>query len=552
MFRFLASSILFAAFALGQQGPVSWTHADLPASGASGIGRVGFTKWMGFNGRTCSYEKNPPNASSIYSNAFYCFTANGSSAAGLIALGTSATTVESNTNNQPWQATHAYVSTGNGTIINDAAFHVQRVTTGGTSGGSLPTWNHSGGTTTDGSVTWTDNGYPFPADRHPIQQMWVDNNRHRIYLAGGTSGSGSSGNPESAGIANLWYTNPDTDGNNWHALLTTHTPADAGGKWDWAGSAWDGDDNIELQWGRKDDSDPAILYIYCPTDLNPTAGALTAIQTSAGCLADDWVQVTTTGGPPTEGDFPSLNYVGHGQFILFGGQAAGTPMNETWLYQITNDGVRTAKSWTLLNNGSSNAPPAITYGYGGVIHQQAMDFVPTVGLLYVWDYINGHMWTLDPVNGGGKWHDQGASSGPVCNAGSSAQCGESIAYDQKCNCIVAEALTTGTFSLSLWIGQLAPYVSGLGASTITCKDKKTVDVELYDVNKDSFVCKLAESITSVSPAGKNGSFAYNYPAKTLLPLLKKVSGESISFILGEKGILQIFINEHSIMVLPLL
>jgi hypothetical protein len=97
-------------------------------------------------------------------------------------------------------------------------------------------------------------------------------------------------------------------------------------------------------------------------------------------------------------------------------------------------------------------------------------------------------------------------------------------------------------------------VSAMSADTvtITCKDKKTVDVELYDVNKDSFVCKLAESITSVSPAGKNGSFAYNYPAKTLLPLLKKVSGESISFILGEKGILQIFINEHSIMVLPLL
>ena len=51
----------------------------------------------------------------------------------------------------------------------DSALHLQRVTTGGTSGGSEPSWNHAGGTTTSGSVTWTDMGIQRPPG-HPIGQ----------------------------------------------------------------------------------------------------------------------------------------------------------------------------------------------------------------------------------------------------------------------------------------------------------------------------------------------------------------------------------------------
>lgn len=54
-----------------------------------------------------------------------------------------------------WAATTAYVV---GQIFIDAAGHAQKVTTAGTSGGSLPTFNDAGSTTTDGSVTWTDQG----------------------------------------------------------------------------------------------------------------------------------------------------------------------------------------------------------------------------------------------------------------------------------------------------------------------------------------------------------------------------------------------------------
>lgn len=59
-----------------------------------------------------------------------------------------------------WVASHAYAT--NATIL-DPAGHIQKATTGGTSGSSQPAFNDSGGTTSDGSVTWTDMGYnPSP------------------------------------------------------------------------------------------------------------------------------------------------------------------------------------------------------------------------------------------------------------------------------------------------------------------------------------------------------------------------------------------------------
>ncbi len=49
-----------------------------------------------------------------------------------------------------------------GSGIVDSGGHLQQVTTNagntGVTGGSVPTWNHAGGTTTDGAITWTDLG----------------------------------------------------------------------------------------------------------------------------------------------------------------------------------------------------------------------------------------------------------------------------------------------------------------------------------------------------------------------------------------------------------
>jgi hypothetical protein len=54
-----------------------------------------------------------------------------------------------------WAATTAYVL---GQWILDSSSHVQQVTTAGTSSGSIPTFNHAGGNTSDGSVVWADQG----------------------------------------------------------------------------------------------------------------------------------------------------------------------------------------------------------------------------------------------------------------------------------------------------------------------------------------------------------------------------------------------------------
>ena len=58
-----------------------------------------------------------------------------------------------------WQATHAF-SLGQEVLDNLAPYHIQRVTTAGISGATEPgaSWNHSGSTTTDGTVHWTDEG----------------------------------------------------------------------------------------------------------------------------------------------------------------------------------------------------------------------------------------------------------------------------------------------------------------------------------------------------------------------------------------------------------
>jgi hypothetical protein len=41
----------------------------------------------------------------------------------------------------------------------DPSGHIQQITTAGTSGSAAPSWNDSASTTTDGTATWTDQGY---------------------------------------------------------------------------------------------------------------------------------------------------------------------------------------------------------------------------------------------------------------------------------------------------------------------------------------------------------------------------------------------------------
>lgn len=77
-----------------------------------------------------------------------------------------------------WQPTHVY-TLGQEIMDNRAQYHIQRVTTAGTSGATEPggTWSHTGGNTTDGTVHWTDEGL-----------VLATANSTGLPAAGGTSG----------------------------------------------------------------------------------------------------------------------------------------------------------------------------------------------------------------------------------------------------------------------------------------------------------------------------------------------------------------------------
>lgn len=78
------------------------------------------------------------------------FVGSSTAAAGKLAL----LTRLSNSSN--WVGLTAYTL---GQTVLDSTYHIQLVTTAGTSGASAPNWNQSGGTTTDGSAIWQDTGY---------------------------------------------------------------------------------------------------------------------------------------------------------------------------------------------------------------------------------------------------------------------------------------------------------------------------------------------------------------------------------------------------------
>ncbi len=84
-----------------------------------------------------------------------------------------------------------------GTTVLDSSFHVQLCTVAGTSAGSAPAWNNSGGTTTDGTVQWQDQGLAFYTITQGYPLIW------------------------------LWWNAPDGPGSGriWIPVLTINSPA---------------------------------------------------------------------------------------------------------------------------------------------------------------------------------------------------------------------------------------------------------------------------------------------------------------------------------------
>lgn len=91
---------------------------------------------------------------------------------------------------------------------------------------------------------------------------------------------------------------------------------------------------------------------------------------------------------------------------------------------------------------------------------------------------------------------------------------------------------------------------------ITAKKDGAVYFEAIDVNNDTFSTKFASEaswIPEKEPEPASKSFSYNYPVKTVLPLLKAASNNgtnAVNVMIGEKGILTIIVNSYDFFVVP--
>ena len=81
----------------------------------------------------------------------------------------------------PWVANISCTSQTLGFgAITDSSNHIQVCTSPGTTGGTIPTFNHSGGTTNDGSAVWTDRGLGM-ADTTTGTIQWPDQKLEPVY-----------------------------------------------------------------------------------------------------------------------------------------------------------------------------------------------------------------------------------------------------------------------------------------------------------------------------------------------------------------------------------
>ena len=127
-----------------------------------------------------------------------------------------------------WQASHSYAL--NAEIL-DPAGHVQKATTGGTSGTDEPTFNDSGSTTTDNTVTWTDQGYyagpaaPITAQFHFYFRVRFQADKQDFEKWGGV---GAAAGQPPAGQGGGWWTlggSESKNGTGTMILRTARPPA---------------------------------------------------------------------------------------------------------------------------------------------------------------------------------------------------------------------------------------------------------------------------------------------------------------------------------------
>ena len=88
--------------------------------------------------------------------------------------------------------------------------------------------------------------------------------------------------------------------------------------------------------------------------------------------------------------------------------------------------------------------------------------------------------------------------------------------------------------------------SAMGAENVSIiSNKNGVSFELVDINNDVFSHTVADEVKCLTE-DSNTLFAFKYPIKTLLSLFK----HNTTFSVGQKGILNVVVNDLNLFVLP--
>ncbi len=309
-------------------------------------------------------------------------------------------------------------------------------------------WTYFAGT---GSLTDTCNDgsaspvQPWPSDRHPAWQWTVDTRRHVLWLYGGVCNTVVPADK-------IWqlHLNSDPTTDRWTFSVPATKPVMGG----YFTFVYDPDDDVVFAFGYN--SSVIQGWLYCPTDLNPTPGTLTSLQTTAGCVnPDDWNQKVAAGvtdQSPSScgaggGNHFTCGFGSPGMFydvvtkkvILWGGiNGDGTVYtSETWKYDVPSF------TWTKLSPSGTNpvgnpiTPFWTAFAYNTQDHK---------GYLHVTTSVTGD-WVYDPVANSWAALTSSGTGGTLRS--------QSLVYDPTVNSIVGfYEGDTGTGNNDVWVGAL--------------------------------------------------------------------------------------------------
>jgi hypothetical protein len=326
-------------------------------------------------------------------------------------------------------------------------------------------FTHLGGTGSMGNACPLDTPTQ-PGDRHPGLGFFLDAIGNRMVIVGGVdqlcTGTGGNGSPRADQYFQYLHSTPSLD---WHLATPNTLPGQLDGT---AAIVQDTTHNVFFKYGGSD-----LLHnhwLYCPSYANPTAGVLTAAQTSVGCNAastDNWVEVTNiscSGADcadhynipgvwgPLGTNYTGLLYVpAIDRFIQFAGENGSATISYTYTFsaKLSASGGQPAVAWTEigLSGNPTNEYPS---GPGGWINQPAWALTPNGIYYHQAKGANAPQdWLLNLATG--SWTNLGNSGGPTTDT--------LMTYDASTNRLIAQAGTTATPAI-IWEGSL----SGGGAA----------------------------------------------------------------------------------------